>query len=291
MIGDKVTKNSFVLGYTKLSDNTLDILLLKVGEIFTFKEVDLKNLIASFMDVDAFVYSGKLPTRTQKFLENINIKYFNLANYDDINDMIHDINKYLLKKKKPYRWLKEALKILNESYQKGNLNYHELLHSIRVANNAKEFANYIGYIDPDHVFVAGLLHDIGKTGIPHKILVKPGKLNAWEISVIKAHPSIGSYLVPETFADIIKQHHERYDGSGYPKGLKKNQINYEAQILSIVDSYDTITTKRSYKEKLTKKEALNEILMCITDSKDGGKGLKYNPKLTIKFIKLKMNKE
>ena len=75
------------------------------------------------------------------------------------------------------------------------------------------------------------------------------------------------------------------------QGKKKNQINYEAQILGIVDSYDTITTKRSYKEKLSKKEALNEMLMCITDIKEGGKGIKYNPKLTIEFIKLKMAKE
>ncbi len=286
-------KRSFVLGYADISEKNLSVLLFKLEGLYTFKEIEMKNLISSFIYVDIFITGKKLNTKINDFLENINVKVYDFNLYkDNIDDLIHDINTYLINKKNPDENVTNALKLLDETFKRGSLNYYELSHSIRVGNEAKRFAKYLGFPKKyvQNLFLYGLLHDIGKAGIPNKILNKKGKLNDFEFETIKAHPVIGSYLVPKNMAIIVKEHHERYDGSGYPNGLKKNEINYEARILAIIDSYDTMVTKRSYKAKVEKENALNELLQCITPTKDGGKGIKYDPFLTLEFIKSKLCK-
>jgi len=112
--------------------------------------------------------------------------------------------------------------------------------------------------------LAALIHDIGKISIPAEILSKPGRLTDIEMSFIKVHPQSGYDIVkdvdlPYPIAEIIFQHHERLDGSGYPKGLKKGEILLESQIVAIADVVEAMATHRPYRPALGIDVALYEI--------------------------------
>ena len=118
------------------------------------------------------------------------------------------------------------------------------------------------------LFRGGYLHDIGKIGIPDAILLKAGRLNEVEYRQIKDHPVIGDRLCGELRSlrqvrPIVRHHHERLDGSGYPDGLKGDEIPLLAQIMGIVDVYDAITTTRPYKAAGTADEAYEELLQEV----------------------------
>jgi HD-GYP domain-containing protein (c-di-GMP phosphodiesterase class II) len=113
--------------------------------------------------------------------------------------------------------------------------------------------------------VAGRLHDLGKIGVPGEILSKPGKLTGAEFSVVKSHPQAGYEILqplklPQQIAQIILQHHERLDGSGYPQGLKGSEILLEAKILAVADVVDSICSHRPYQPSLGLDQALEEIV-------------------------------
>ena len=107
------------------------------------------------------------------------------------------------------------------------------------------------------------LHDVGKIRVPLAILTKPGKLTAREWKVIKKHPTYGRELLAQTFmkeaGTIVEQHHERSDGSGYPKGLLGNDILIESYIVAVADTFDAMTTDRPYRKASTQAEALAEL--------------------------------
>lgn len=113
---------------------------------------------------------------------------------------------------------------------------------------------------------AGLLHDIGKIGIPSEIINKQGRLTSEEYEVVKRHPELGyDMLKSMTFLDssskILLQHHERIDGKGYPYGLEADEIDKLAKILAVADAYDAMTTVRPYRmDKLTNEQAIIEFL-------------------------------
>ncbi len=111
----------------------------------------------------------------------------------------------------------------------------------------------------------GVLHDIGKIGVPDSILNKPGKLNEDEWVIMKRHSEIGSRItqsVPEfvRISDYILSHHERWDGKGYPRGLKGKEIPIQSRILSIVDAYDAMTSERPYHKPMTHEDAMQELV-------------------------------
>ena len=135
-------------------------------------------------------------------------------------------------------------------------------HSERVAVYAKEFSKFLGLDEEsiEKVYLAGLLHDLGKVGIPDAILLKPGKLEKDEFEIVKLHSALSGDIVSkmEGFADlakIVKHHHEHFDGKGYPDGLKGKEIPLLSRILTIVDVFDALTTKRVYRAALSKEEA------------------------------------
>ena len=106
-----------------------------------------------------------------------------------------------------------------------------------------------------------LLHDIGKIGISDKILHKPGKLTDEEWRLMRIHPDIGARIVEgipflQETLPVIRYHHERWDGSGYPLGLREKDIPIQARIFAVADVFDALTSKRSYREKSTPEEAL-----------------------------------
>lgn len=139
-------------------------------------------------------------------------------------------------------------------------------HAQRVSNMTVELARLMGVGDTDivHIRRGALLHDIGKMGIPDRILLKPEKLTPEEMEIIKQHPVYAyEMLSPIQFLrpalDIPYCHHERWDGNGYPRGLKAHQIPLAAQIFAVVDVYDAMTSDRPYRKALSEKEALEYI--------------------------------
>jgi GGDEF domain-containing protein len=152
-------------------------------------------------------------------------------------------------------------------------------HSQRVAEYSKMLVLAFGYSeeDADFVYKAGMLHDIGKIEIPDAILLKPEKLTPIEYTLIKHH-SNASYelLCREPFgalAHIVLHHHERYDGKGYPDGLKGDQIPFFAQIIAVADTFDAITTNRAYRKSLSKEHAI-----AILEEESGKQ---FNPQIVL----------
>ena len=115
------------------------------------------------------------------------------------------------------------------------------------------------------VRIAGLLHDLGKIFIPTEILSKPGQLSEVEFAIIKSHPQAGYEILkniefPWPIADIVIQHHERMNGSGYPAGLKDEEIVMEARILTVADVVEAMSSHRPYRPALGLDKALKEIV-------------------------------
>jgi putative nucleotidyltransferase with HDIG domain len=144
--------------------------------------------------------------------------------------------------------------------------HYTLGHSVNVSQLAEQIAKKLE-LDPDKIETikqACKLHDLGKIGIKDSILLKPDKLTEQEWTEIKKHPVLGAEIIkPLTFlsdvAILIRQDHERWDGQGYPDGLKANQIDIGARVIMLADAYDAMTSGRVYRKKLSKDEALNEI--------------------------------
>lgn len=158
-------------------------------------------------------------------------------------------------------------------------------HSERVTKYSELIAKELGLPDSDikDLKLAGLLHDIGKIGIDESILRKPSKLTNAEFQEIKKHPVFAANIlesIPQMKVIIpaIKHHHERYDGQGYPDGLKDNDIPYFARILSVADTFDAMTSNRPYRDALPIERCLQEIKACS--------GTQFDPEIVNAAIKV-----
>lgn len=150
--------------------------------------------------------------------------------------------------------------IILEKYE---LDYELINHSKRVSIYSELLADLMCLNKEKIVFLkkGALLHDLGKKSIEKNILYKPSKLSHSEFEVIKKHPKLGLKLLnkvdrEEIVENIILFHHEKWDGSGYPFGLKGKSIPIEAQIVAVADFYDALTSKRIYKNKVSHKIAI-----------------------------------
>jgi putative nucleotidyltransferase with HDIG domain len=159
------------------------------------------------------------------------------------------------------------------------------LHSQRVTRLAVAIAEAMELPKEDIEVIkfAGILHDIGKIGIPDSILLKPARLNAEEYNIIKTHPSVGGRIIEPLNLlpkerELIRHHHERWDGTGYPDRLSREDIPLLARILSIADSYDAITSDRVYRKAKDMKDAIDEIRRCA--------GTQFDPAIVDVFCKL-----
>lgn len=140
-------------------------------------------------------------------------------------------------------------------------------HTQRVANTAVHLGTRLGLQESDLValYRGGLIHDIGKIGVPDAILRKPGTLNAEEERQMRAHPVIGESIVrplpsvADTLA-IIRHHHERFDGGGYPDGLCGHKIPLLARIVSVCDAYDALASDRPYRARRNPEEAIETLM-------------------------------
>lgn len=194
---------------------------------------------------------------------------------DTLFDMVRDILSAALEQRTDEECLERNNHVMNERFTgaiRAMCQVSELRdlstagHQKNVSTIAESLAEILGRPEEIRkgVRFAGLVHDVGKLYIPAGILSKPTGLSAPEYELVKKHPEYGRDILsplafPWPLADIVSQHHERMDGSGYPRGLHKDEIRIEARILSVADAYDAMTSDRPYRKKKTSAEALAEL--------------------------------
>lgn len=159
-------------------------------------------------------------------------------------------------------------------------------HIVRIGKYSRVLAHKIGCSPEvvENIGYAAPMHDVGKIGIPDKILLKPGKLDQEEFEVIKTHTIIGEKILSESDSEILKMareialsHHEKYNGKGYPHGLTKDQIPISARIVAVADTFDALTSERPYKNAYPPEFALDII------KKESGEH--FDPDIVAAFIK------
>jgi putative two-component system response regulator len=156
-------------------------------------------------------------------------------------------------------------------------------HSERVAVIAIGIGRYLSLSESEinEIWLAGLLHDIGKIGVRESVLNKPGKLNADEWESVQRHPVVAERILCPIaeltqIIKIVRHHHERYDGSGYPDGLRSGDIPLGARILTVADAYDALTSKRPYRDALSVQDALAVL--------EGAAGSQFDPVVIRAFM-------
>ena len=174
------------------------------------------------------------------------------------------------------RTILEAIEII-DTYSQG--------HSARVANYALSIAKKLGLSPKEmrNIELSALLHDIGKIGVGSTILGKPGRLNERESFIVRKHALVGEGIVQkieflQATRPLIRHHHERYDGQGYPDGLSGKEIPLGARIISVAEAYDSITSGCPYRQALPSKEAVKEL--------ERGAGNQFDPLIVETFIEV-----
>lgn len=158
------------------------------------------------------------------------------------------------------------------------------LHSEHVASLMVELAEFIKMPREGVTiaYLAGIVHDVGKIGVPERILNKPGILTDNEYESVKRHAIKGADILSDingfdTIASIVRHHHERFDGLGYPAGLAGEDIPIYSRMLAVCDAYDAMTSERCYRQPYAVRQALNEIRRCA--------GTQFDPEISEAFIK------
>lgn len=203
-----------------------------------------------------------------------------IAQMNEIKRMNEELSDTYEKLEKAYLDSIETLRFTVEAkdpYTRG--------HSDRVSEYSVLIGQKLGLSEEDikTLRVGGLFHDIGKIGIPDSILLKEAKLTDDEYSQIKNHPSIGAHILcnAEVFKDIIpivKHHHEKFDGTGYPSRLKGEDIPYFARIAAVADTFDAMTSKRTYRNALSIDIVRAEIERCS--------GTQFDPEIAKVFLNI-----
>lgn len=149
-------------------------------------------------------------------------------------------------------------------------------HSTRVAEYSREISRRAGFSEEvqDDIYMMGLLHDVGKIGIPDAIINKPAKLTDEEYSIIQKHPVTGAKILKNItefpkLSTGARWHHERFDGKGYPDGIAGEEIPMEARIIAVADAYDAMSSRRSYRDVLPQAKVREEV--------EKGKGTQFDP--------------
>lgn len=215
------------------------------------------------------------------------VKY---AASEDINKIFNKAEAYMYK----YKLYESSIMrsktidlIMKSLYEKSN---SELLHSKRVSEISQAIASKMNLKEDDvnNIRIAGLMHDIGKIGINENILNKAEKLNKDEWQEIMRHSEIGYQILRSVnefskTADYVLQHHERWNGEGYPKGLKGDEIAIQARIIAVADAYQSMLLDRTYSKALSEEEAIDEIKRCS--------GTQFDPYVVKVFVENVLGKD
>lgn len=238
-------------------------------------------------------YSNILISRLNKTIAEENIKniVFSLSTEisvkDDIYDNLDDVLKKLqdeIYKNKISESLSSRNKIIfimmNTLF---GIIETEKTHSQMVSGNSVAIAKKMDLSEDmiNQIKLAGFVHDIGKIGIDENILTSKGKLNNKDWETIRRHPEIGYRILRPSnvfseIANIVLDHHEKWDGKGYPRGLRGEEISLQARIIAVADTYDGIITKREYKKEMRDEEVISEMRSCA--------GTQLDPEIVKVFV-------
>lgn len=252
-------------GGTIYPENTLDITKLLLGytvddksKTYIFKSLMIDDVVVGYL-VMGYTKSAFKERKYYEFSENVGKT---LKKYQKIID---DYNKTIRIQEQANEFLRQTVGALatavdaKDSYTNG--------HSHRVAKYARKIAEESGMTEAEceDVYLAGLLHDVGKIGIDDRIINKEGKLTDEEFAVIKLHPVLGGQILSKIMMSPslsvgARYHHERYDGNGYPEKLKGEDIPRIARIIAVADAYDAMTSRRSYRDMMPQLAVREEIL-------------------------------
>jgi len=215
------------------------------------------------------------PTPARVNLLRLGNDYLYLINFSTagLNESKQEMEQKMYELRSVYHGILTALNRVIEIKDPYNARHHQ-----RVSNLARALATVMKLPreNIEAVRVSASIHDIGKLMVPAEIIAKPGQLNPNEQNLMRLHPEAGHDILktisfPWPVADIVLQHHERWDGSGYPQGLSGHQILLEARILAVADVVEAIVSHRPYRPALSLQEALNEL--------EENKGILYDPQV------------
>ena len=275
-------------GYDLFSARNLVESIAKQIYVMNNRRTDMKlKPITVSAGISAAPYAAK---NVKELLENVDLAVYHVKHSGKngiqvFDTMFRNANKNIVSTNRAhiYQEYKSTIYALTAAIDAKDSYTFE--HSCHVSDYAVLLAKKIG-LEPNDIEIAkeaGLLHDIGKIGIPESILKKQGRLNDEEYEIMKTHvtnsiemihflPNM-NYVIP-----AVLSHHERYDGKGYPRGLKGEDIPLLGRILAVCDSFDAMTTKRTYKEAMSIDYAISEL--------EHNKGTQFDPKLAEAFIEL-----
>ncbi|WP_375723721.1 HD domain-containing protein [Arcobacter sp. KX21116] len=278
----KIGELQWTVGMYVLEDDFLGI--LKNNNIFNILFIIIIGFVSLFISIKISNYISnpilKLRDMTKKIeLLNLNQSDVHPNPIKEINELISSFNNMKINLKESY--LDTLYRLAVASEYKDN---DTAEHINRIGLYAETIARRVG-LPEDEIYIlkhASAMHDIGKLGIPDRVLLKPGKLNEQERKIIETHPAIGAAILKNPTSDIMKMgrdislyHHEKWDGTGYPKGLKGEEIPLFARIVSIVDVFDALMSKRCYKEAFDENKSKKII--------EEGKGTFFEPKIVDAF--------
>jgi diguanylate cyclase len=307
-----ITERRFPLGVMMIDINGLKIINDAYGHVEGDKAIKkVSDLLMKIFqsnatvariggDEFAILIPGKNAEQIQLYKESIieQAKKYDVSNiemslaigYDIVEDPYRDIDDLLSKAENHlYRHkvtvgssirnhaIKAILNTLTEKYEE------ERIHSKRVSSYCKMMGKRLGISkeDIDLLELAGMYHDIGKISIPDSILKKPEKLTNEEFEIIKTHTQVGYQILKAAdeysgLAEYALSHHERWDGKGYPRGLKETDIPLFSRIICVVDSFEAMTSDRPYRKGMSDEEAIEEVKRCS--------GTQFDPIIARTFI-------
>lgn len=262
--------NIFKNQLRKITTGDYDI---KLSNMYPHEEIN--DIIVNFTNM-----ANKIKQREEE-LQAYNEEL--VAANDEIKSMVANLSRNEKEKKEQYLqiiWTMVNLLEIKDEYTAG--------HSKSVTFYAEEIAerlnkDYGFKLNIESIQVSAILHDIGKIGIEQEILSKPSRLTKEEYEIIKTHPTKGYYALKDIESlkeerKIIKYHHERYDGIGYPEGIKGDDIPFGARIICIADAFDAMTSDRPYRKGMTIEQAIDELKKY--------RGSQFDPLLVDVFVKM-----
>lgn len=260
---------------------------------------DKENVIKAVNQVGVYYYLEK-PWNNDSLIKVINNGLEKASLIKQLKKKIEEIEESKNEINRLYNILEKDFRVQVESIENVMVSLAYILeakdkytvgHTQRVSEYAVKLASKIG-LDAERIEklrMAGLIHDIGKIGVPEVILNKPGKLSEEEFELVKTHTVIGGNICKplvnfSDLYDMIRHHHEKLNGSGYPDGLKEDEISIEARILSVADVFDALYSDRPYRSKLPLYKVI-EILKEESDKRN------LDPDLVERFIDMVNTKE
>ncbi len=281
--GDRIIKEA--AGRVSKLINNEDVLARIGGDEFAIivsgkTEAEIKQ----YLDMLEQEYNNAQEDASEEKLPTISWGYGIQRHKDDTVDVLNEEAEAFMYNRKFYSHKSARSKtvdvIMKALFTKSE---REEKHSKRVSNLCEIIAQqmHLSQSDIDKVRVAGLLHDLGKIVVDEAVLNKPDKLDAQEWELMKLHPAKGAGILENTveyrdISDIVLSHHEYYDGTGYPSGLKGEQIPLGSRIIAVADAYDAITNERPYKKAIDAQTAISEIRRCA--------GKQFDPEIVRVFL-------